>query len=308
MRLSGGPTGWIAGSRRTGRGPGIWSPRRGPPCSGPPCAAAGSRRCAPTLTRRPRSSQRQASRHQAPRWPRGSLASLPVTLTTVTDGCRRRSGSHRKPVDTSSRLRHWPNWRCWRWRGGTGARPRPWPTGPAPCCGRPGSTDSCPARCKPVSPCIGATTRRQQLVRAQRLRPASTYGQPHLAVQARIELIRVHLALADITGARTLMQETEEILGHRPDLGTLASHVKQLHARLGEEHGPKVPGASALTTAELHLLPLLCTHMTVPEIAADLVLSPHTIKSQLRSIYRKLDATSRHQAVTRARELGLIDR
>src|SRR5215472_16516428 len=85
MRLSGGPTGWIAGSRRTGRGPGIWSRRREPPCSGPPCAAAESRRCAPTLTRRPRSSQRQASRHQAPRWPRGSLASLPVTLTAVTD-------------------------------------------------------------------------------------------------------------------------------------------------------------------------------------------------------------------------------
>jgi LuxR family transcriptional regulator, maltose regulon positive regulatory protein len=151
-------------------------------------------------------------------------------------------------------------------------------------------------------------TVRQQLVRAQRLRPASTYGQPHLAVQARIELIRVHLALADITGARTLMQEIDEILRHRPDLGTLAGHVKQLHARLGKEHAENVPGASALTTAELHLLPLLCTHMTVPEIAADLFLSPHTIKSQMRSIYRKLDANNRHQAVTRARELGLIDR
>ena len=149
---------------------------------------------------------------------------------------------------------------------------------------------------------------RQQLVRAQRLRPASTYGQPHLAVQARIELIRVHLAQADITGARTLMQEIEEILRHRPDLGTLAGHVKQLQARLGKEHDEKVPGASALTTAELHLLPLLCTYMTVAEIAADLFLSPHTIKSQMKSIYRKLDANNRHQAVTRARELGLIDR
>jgi len=110
-------------------------------------------------------------------------------------------------------------------------------------------------------------TVRQQLVRAQRLRPASTYGQPHLAVQARVELIRVHLALADITGARTLMQEIEEILRHRPGLGTLVGHVKQLQARLGEEHGDNAPGASALTAAELHLLPLLCTHMTVPEIA-----------------------------------------
>jgi LuxR family maltose regulon positive regulatory protein len=151
-------------------------------------------------------------------------------------------------------------------------------------------------------------TARQQLVRAQRLRPASTYGQPHLAVQARIELIRVHLALADIAGARTLIQEIKEILGHRPDLGTLVSHIKQLQARLGKEHAPSTPGASALTTAELRLLPLLCTHMTVPEIAAELFLSPHTIKSQMKSIYRKLDANNRHQAITQARELGLIDR
>jgi LuxR family maltose regulon positive regulatory protein len=60
--------------------------------------------------------------------------------------------------------------------------------------------------------------------------------------------------------------------------------------------------------AELRLLPMLCTHLTVSEIASELFLSPHTIKAQMRSIYRKLDATSRHQAITRARELELIDR
>ena len=47
---------------------------------------------------------------------------------------------------------------------------------------------------------------RQQLVSAQRLRPVVTYAIPHIAVQARVELTRVHLALADIAGARTLMQ------------------------------------------------------------------------------------------------------
>jgi DNA-binding NarL/FixJ family response regulator len=33
-----------------------------------------------------------------------------------------------------------------------------------------------------------------------------------------------------------------------------------------------------------------------------------TIRSWMKSIYRKLDATNRHQAVTRARELGLLER
>jgi Bacterial regulatory proteins, luxR family len=42
-------------------------------------------------------------------------------------------------------------------------------------------------------------------------------------------------------------------------------------------------------------------------IAAELFLSPHTIKSQMQSLYRKLDATTRHQAITRAHELELID-
>ena len=103
------------------------------------------------------------------------------------------------------------------------------------------------------------------------------------------------------------MQEIDEILGRFPDLGTLVGEVKQLKARLGKEHDPNTPGASAPTTAELRLLPLLCTHLTVPELATELLLSPHTIKSQMRSIYRKLDATNRHQAVTWARELEIID-
>jgi LuxR family transcriptional regulator, maltose regulon positive regulatory protein len=38
-----------------------------------------------------------------------------------------------------------------------------------------------------------------------------------------------------------------------------------------------------------------------------LSLSPNTIKSQAISIYRKLAAASRSQAVTRSRELGLLE-
>jgi LuxR family maltose regulon positive regulatory protein len=149
---------------------------------------------------------------------------------------------------------------------------------------------------------------REELASAQRVRHLLTYAKPHMAVQARIELIHVYLALADLAGARTLMHEIEEILKQRPELGTLVGQVKRLQARLGNQHGPHTPGASALTTAELRLLPLLTTHLTASEIAAELFLSPHTIKSQIKSIYRKLDATSRHQAIARARELELIDR
>jgi LuxR family maltose regulon positive regulatory protein len=61
------------------------------------------------------------------------------------------------------------------------------------------------------------------------------------------------------------------------------------------------------TAAELRLLPILTTHLSTPEIARELFLSPHTIKSRMKSIYRKLDATSRSQAVARSQELGLLE-
>jgi LuxR family transcriptional regulator, maltose regulon positive regulatory protein len=148
---------------------------------------------------------------------------------------------------------------------------------------------------------------RRELVTAQRLRHLLTYALPHVAVQARIELIRVYLALADLAGARTLMEEIDELLKRRPGLGTLVGEAGTLRARLAEERGATVPGASALTAAELRLLPPLATHLSFPEIAAELFLSPHTIKSEMRSVYRKLGASTRNQAVTRARELGLLE-
>ena len=151
------------------------------------------------------------------------------------------------------------------------------------------------------------TAARRELVSAQRLRPLLTYAIPHLAVQARIQLIHVHLAFADIAGARTLLREIEEILKRRPGLGTLVDEALELRARLSAERGPATPGMSSLTTAELRVLPMLATHLSFPEIGAEMFLSPHTVKSQAMSIYRKLGASSRNQAVIRSRELGLLE-
>ncbi len=148
---------------------------------------------------------------------------------------------------------------------------------------------------------------RRQLVSAQRLRPLLTYAIPHLAVQARIELTRVHLALADMAGARTLMGEIDELLERRDDLGTLADEAQALRAQLSAGHAPSIPGASSLTSAELRVLPMLATHLSFPEISAELFVSPHTVKSQAMSIYRKLGASSRSEAVARSRELGLLE-
>jgi LuxR family maltose regulon positive regulatory protein len=120
-------------------------------------------------------------------------------------------------------------------------------------------------------------------------------------------MARVHLALADLAAARTLMREIDEVLRLRPGLGALVGEAETLRAQLGKHRGSTVTGPSSLTAAELRLLPLLSTHLTFPEISQELFLSPHTIKSQAKSIYRKLDASSRSQTVAQARAVGLLE-
>jgi LuxR family maltose regulon positive regulatory protein len=126
-------------------------------------------------------------------------------------------------------------------------------------------------------------------------------------VQARIELARCHLALSDFSAARVLLREAEGILKRRPRLGIFIGQADDLRRDPSQTHGSSALGASALTDAELRLLPMLATHLTFPEIAAEMFLSRNTIKTEANSIYRKLGAAARSQAVARSRELGLLE-
>ncbi|HWM98889.1 MAG TPA: hypothetical protein VNO54_17750, partial [Streptosporangiaceae bacterium] len=118
-----------------------------------------------------------------------------------------------------------------------------------------------------------------ELTRAQRLRPGLTYALPYLAVQARIELARCYLALADVAAARILLQEIEEVLTRHPALGIFAGQAGDLRAELSSARRSSAPGASALTAAELRLLPMLPTHLSFPQIGEEMFLSPNTVKS-----------------------------
>jgi LuxR family maltose regulon positive regulatory protein len=65
-------------------------------------------------------------------------------------------------------------------------------------------------------------------------------------------------------------------------------------------------GSVALTGSELAVLRFLPSHMTNQEIAEALFLSINTVKTHLRSVYRKLGVTARRQAISRGRRLGLL--
>ena len=143
-------------------------------------------------------------------------------------------------------------------------------------------------------------------VRAQRLRSNVGHAVPWLAIRARLDLAWALLALADPTAADTVLGEAEEVVGRDPAMGVLVEEIEELRGHLERSiEGPA--GASMLTLAELRLLPILATHRSLPEIAAQLGRSSNTIKTQAKSIYRKLEATSRSEAVDRARALGLLD-
>ncbi len=148
---------------------------------------------------------------------------------------------------------------------------------------------------------------RAALVRAHRLRPMLDHGIPWETVGVGLELTRVHLALGEAAAARTTLRETEDVLELRPDLGSLVEDARELRDRLAATSGSAGAWAMSLTGAELRLLPYLATHLTVPEIATRLFISRNTVKTEAVSIYRKLDASSRSQAIERAVEVGLLD-
>ena len=61
----------------------------------------------------------------------------------------------------------------------------------------------------------------------------------------------------------------------------------------------------ALTDRESEILALIAGGATNREIAAELFLSPHTVKEHTSTLYRKLGARNRAEAVQRAQRLGL---
>ncbi|MCA9986136.1 MAG: helix-turn-helix transcriptional regulator, partial [Anaerolineales bacterium] len=57
---------------------------------------------------------------------------------------------------------------------------------------------------------------------------------------------------------------------------------------------------------EEQILGLLAAGLTNQEIAAQLVISPETVKRHARHIYGKLHVSNRTEAAARARALGLL--
>ena len=64
--------------------------------------------------------------------------------------------------------------------------------------------------------------------------------------------------------------------------------------------------AEPLSQSEIRVLRYLPTNLSTPEIARELSLSVHTVRTHIRHLFAKLGAHGRTEAVARARALGLL--
>jgi LuxR family maltose regulon positive regulatory protein len=122
----------------------------------------------------------------------------------------------------------------------------------------------------------------------------------------RLQLAKVHRTIGDLATARHLLLEIDDVLLHRPALGTLVDEVADLRRLVTASTSEGAVGGTPLTPAELRLLPYLQTHLTIREIGDRLFVSRNTANSEIRSIYRKLGVFSRSDAVQRAMAVGLL--
>jgi LuxR family maltose regulon positive regulatory protein len=92
-----------------------------------------------------------------------------------------------------------------------------------------------------------------------------------------------------------------------PDSVFLGDWLERLEAELDTRTAETADPATTLTRAELRTLRYLPTHLSFKQIGDANDLSPNTVKTQARSIYRKLGASSRSEAVEQARLAGLLE-
>ena len=128
---------------------------------------------------------------------------------------------------------------------------------------------------------------------------------PLRGAHARLMRAPVRRQLGDTEGARALVEEAKVLLGQCASTGIVGDLLPQV-ARALSTAPRRGEDWTDLTDRELGVLRLLEQGLSQREIARKLFLSFHTIHSHTKSIYIRLDVTSRAEAIARARELHLL--
>jgi LuxR family maltose regulon positive regulatory protein len=114
--------------------------------------------------------------------------------------------------------------------------------------------------------------------------------------------------LGDRRAAKDMLREARQAVEACADPGVLPELVARVERRLrlAPSRATRSPYDEDLSDRELAVLRLLATDLTQREIGEALYVSFNTVKTHVKSIFRKLDVATRPDAVSRARELRLL--
>jgi LuxR family maltose regulon positive regulatory protein len=132
---------------------------------------------------------------------------------------------------------------------------------------------------------------------------ASVYHARSLVRLAEVRCHRGRLDEADVA-LRAALAAIAELA----DGGTVPQRAADVGAEiaLARRRASSTALVEAPSDAELTVLRLLVTDLSARQIGAQLFVSPNTVRSHTRAIYRKLGVRSREEAVARANALGLL--
>ena len=118
----------------------------------------------------------------------------------------------------------------------------------------------------------------------------------------------VKAGLGDRRAATDMLREARQTAESCVDPGVLPELVAKVERRLRllPTRGTRTPYEEDPSDRELAVLRLLATDLTQREIGEALYVSFNTVKTHVKSIFRKLDVATRPDAVSRARELRLL--
>jgi len=118
----------------------------------------------------------------------------------------------------------------------------------------------------------------------------------------------VKASFGDRRAARDMLHEARQAVEACVDPGVLAELVARVERRLRlvPRRATRTPYDEDLSDRELAVLRLLATDLTQREVGDALYVSFNTVKTHVKSIFRKLGVSTRPDAVSRARDLNLL--
>jgi LuxR family transcriptional regulator, maltose regulon positive regulatory protein len=116
----------------------------------------------------------------------------------------------------------------------------------------------------------------------------------------------VRTARGDRAGGRAVLAEARAILEAYPDAGIFPELLERQERNLRARRSREGQLDEELTERECDVLRLLSGKLTTRQMAQRLYVAPSTVRTQVKSIYRKLGVSSRSAAVEEARARGLI--